>query len=167
MCDSISVCTFEQRFAPAIVRADPAAPINLVKEPVHNHEQNDNGEKSGRGLQVERRHIVAQRINNSDRYEPRDQGSDECDAGTGRNRTPMRLFRAGHARGDRGQNENALQSFAKNQDPNVEKRDRRARVWLHRVGRAVRRHSLPENHSDNNERGHDNADAQSRLHLMP
>ena len=167
MRDSISICTFEQRFAPAIMRADPAAPINLVKEPVHDHEQNDDGEKSGRGLQIERRHVVAERINNAHCDEPGDQGGDECDARADRNRTPMRLFRAGHARGDRGQNENALQSLAKNQNPDVEKRNRRTRIRLHRVRCAVRRHSLPNDHSDNEKRGYDNADAKSRLHLIP
>src|SRR4029453_5626490 len=50
--------TLEQRFTPAIVRANPAAPINLVEEPVHDHEQNDYREQSGCGLQIERRHVV-------------------------------------------------------------------------------------------------------------
>ena len=41
---------FQQRFPPAIVSANPAAPVNLVEKPIHDHEQNDHGKQSGRRL---------------------------------------------------------------------------------------------------------------------
>src|SRR5882724_64233 len=44
------VAVAEKRFAAAIVRSDPAAPVNFVEEPVHDHEQHHDGEKSGRSL---------------------------------------------------------------------------------------------------------------------
>jgi len=43
----------EQRFFPAVMRSNPATPVNPVKKPVHNHKQNDDREKPGRSLQFE------------------------------------------------------------------------------------------------------------------
>ena len=69
----------------------------------------------------------------------------------------MRAFRAGHAGSDRGQHQNAFESFAKNENANVEKRDRRTRVGLSRIRRAVRRDSLPHDHRHDRDRcGEDN-----------
>jgi len=36
------------------MRPNPATPINFVEKPVHNHEQNNDRDKAGRCLQVER-----------------------------------------------------------------------------------------------------------------
>ncbi len=70
----------------------------------------------------------------------------------------MRLFRAGHARGDRCQNENAFQSFAEDEDANIEKRHRWARVWLHRIGCPMHSNPLPDDHRDHENRGGENSD---------
>src|SRR5207302_10458990 len=55
-----AMTVFNQRFAAAIVRTDPAAPINFVEKPIHDHEQHHDREQSSRGLQVERAHVVTQ-----------------------------------------------------------------------------------------------------------
>jgi hypothetical protein len=152
------VAVFEQRFATAIVRADPTAPINLVEEPIHNHEQHDDGEKSGRRLQIECAHVVAERTDNSDSDEPGDQSRAKRDTRAGRDRLSVRAFRAGHAGGDRRQHEDAFESFTKNKNTDIEKRDRRTRVRLGRIRRAMRRDSLPHDHRDDPDRSHENTD---------
>ena len=44
VCEALASAPLVRRvFAPAIVRPDPAAPINLVEEPVHDDEQDDDG----------------------------------------------------------------------------------------------------------------------------
>src|SRR5437868_5488727 len=55
----------------------------------------------------------------------------------------MRLFGSGHARGDCGQDEDALETFTENEYANVETRDRRARIGAHRVGSALFGYALP------------------------
>ena len=74
------VRTFEQGFTAAIVGANPAAPINLVEEPVHDHEQDDDRKQSGCGLQIERRHVVAERAHDAHGDEPGDQAGAKCEA---------------------------------------------------------------------------------------
>jgi hypothetical protein len=44
----------KQHVFTAVMRSNPSTPINPVKKPVHNHKQNDDCEKPGRSLQVER-----------------------------------------------------------------------------------------------------------------
>ena len=70
----------------------------------------------------------------------------------------MRLFRSGHARGDRRQHQNAFESFAKNEDADIEKRNRRARVRLRWIRRAVRGDSLPDQHGYDEYCGRTNRD---------
>jgi len=152
---------FNEGFAAAIVRADPAAPINFVEEPIHDHQQDDDCEQSGGGLQIERAHIVAQRIHNSDRDEPGDQGCAKCDAGADCDRAPMCALCAGHARGNRGEYQNAFQSFAKNENADIEKRNRRARVRLGRIRRAMRGDTLPDNHRHHGDCSDENADSKN------
>ena len=132
-----------------------------MEEPVHDHQQHHDGEKSGRRLQIERPHVVAQRIDNSDRDEPSDQGCAKCDAGAHCHRLSMSALRAGHARGDRRQHEYAFKAFAKNENADIEKGDRRARVRLSRIRRAVRSDSLPHHHPDNHDRGGENANPEN------
>ena len=62
----------EQRFSASIMGTNPAAPINFVEEPVHDHEQNDYGEKAGGRLQVERGNTFGHLPHDSDRDAPRD-----------------------------------------------------------------------------------------------
>src|ERR1700731_4671956 len=69
----------------------------------------------------------------------------------------MRAFRAGHAGRDRRQHQNALQSCAKNENAYVEERNRRTRVWLCWMRRAVSSAPLPHDHSHNRDRCGENA----------
>ena len=124
--------------------SNPAAPINFVEEPVHDDEQHDHGQQSGRRLKIERRDVIAQRTDDADRDEPRNQCCAETDSCADRHRPPMRLFRSRHARRDRRQNENAFQSFAENQHADIEERDRRAGVGPQWIGRPLFRHALPD-----------------------
>ena len=64
--NSAAVSIREQRFAAAIVRANPAAPVNFVKEPIHDHEQDDNGEQPSRSLQIQSGHAFRQLADDSD-----------------------------------------------------------------------------------------------------
>ena len=87
---------------------------------------------------------------------------DACAEG---DRPAMAAFGAGHARGDRGQDQNALESFAEDEHADIEECDRRTRVGPHRIGRALRRNSLPNQHRDHKKSCCNDADAQSGLHL--
>ena len=144
------------------MRANPAAPINLVEKPIHDHEQDDDGEQAGRGLQIQRRHAFRQLADDSDGDEPRDQCRDEGESRAQCDRPAMRLLRSGHARRDRGQDENAFQSFAKNEHADIEKRHRRIRVRLERIGRAVCGERLPYHHGDNASDGEQKPDDDER-----
>jgi hypothetical protein len=78
----------------------------------------------------------------------------------------MRPFRARHARGDRGEYEDAFKSFAENENADVQKRDGRTGVRLRRVGRAMRGDALPEDHREHDDRRGKNTDAQRRFHYQ-
>ena len=54
MSRALAIRPGEQRFSAAIMRPNPATPINFVEKPVHNHKQNNDRDKAGRCLQVER-----------------------------------------------------------------------------------------------------------------
>jgi hypothetical protein len=69
---AFAIRTGEQRFSTAVMRSNPPTPINLVKKPVHNHKQNNDGEKPGRCLQVERWNAFRELSDDSDCDEPRD-----------------------------------------------------------------------------------------------
>src|SRR5881227_1753102 len=83
---------FELCFSPAIMSSNPAAPINLVKEPVHDHQQNDDSQESGRGLEIERRHVVAERTDDAHCDKPGDQAGDKSEACAERDRLAMHAF---------------------------------------------------------------------------
>ena len=125
------------------MRPNPAAPINLVEEPVHDHQQNYDGEQSGRRLEIERRHIVAKRPDNADRNQPGNQGRGESDSGAETNGAAVRLPRAGHTRGDGGEDQNAFEAFAENEHADIEERNRGAGVGPHRIGHALFGEALP------------------------
>ena len=71
------------------------------------------------------------------------EGRAQCD------RAAMGLLCAGHARSDRGEDEDAFQPFAKNKHADIEKRNRRTGVRLQRIRRAVCGERLPYHHCDN------------------
>src|ERR1043166_2141092 len=113
---------------------DPAAPINLVKEPIHDDEEDDNGKQSGCCLEVERRHIIAQRTDDSDSYRPGDQSCTEGKTRPDANRASMHLPCARHACGDCCENEDTLKTFAEYQDSDIQACDRRTGIRPSRVG---------------------------------
>ena len=78
----------------------------------------------------------------------------------------MRAFRSRHARRDRCQHEDAFESFAKNENADVEKCDCRTRIWLRRVRRAMRRDSLPDDHRQHEYRSHEDADSKGGANHM-
>ena len=126
------------------MRPNPAAPVNLVEKPVHDHEQNDDREQTRRRLQIERRDVVAQLAHDADRDKPRHQTGAKRNRGADRNRPAMLTFRAHHARGDRGENEDAFQPFAENKDADIEKSRRWISARAQRIRVALRGHALPD-----------------------
>jgi hypothetical protein len=71
----------------------------------------------------------------------------------------MHPFGANHTGRDGSQHENAFQPFSEDENADIEKRDRRARVGPHRIRRAVCADSLPNQHRDHRKRRYDNANA--------
>src|SRR5213593_1974261 len=96
--------------------SNPAAPINLVKEPVHDHQQNDDSQEAGRGLEIERRHVVAERANDAHGDKPGDQAGDKSEACAERDRLAMHPSGPRHTRGDGSQDENAFQSLSEDEN---------------------------------------------------
>ena len=70
----------------------------------------------------------------------------------------MSLLGANHARGDRSEDENALEAFAENKNPDIKKCDRRAGMRLHWIRRAMRGKRLPYNHRDDTDCSGDYSD---------
>ena len=70
----------------------------------------------------------------------------------------MRLFTSGHARRDRCQHQDAFETFAEDENADIQKRDGRTRVRLRWVRRAMGREPLPYDHRDHANRGHQDAD---------
>jgi hypothetical protein len=99
--------------ARAVVRGDPAGPVDLVEEPVHHDEQDGDGEQSRRSLNVEAG--AAEGADRDDREEPRCHGRGECDAGAGGDRSSQRAVRPDEARRQCGEYEHRLEAFAKNE----------------------------------------------------
>jgi hypothetical protein len=133
--------------------ANPATPIDFVKEPVHDDQQDYHGQKPGRGLEVEGGNIIAEGSDNSCRDDPSDQGRDEGDASPDCDWSSVGTFRADHAGGDCGQDKDALEAFPKDEDPDIEKRDRAVGVWTHWIRLALFGHALPNQDRDDCGRG--------------
>src|SRR6266487_4456783 len=162
--DFVGTRTCEQCFPATIMRPDPSAPINFMKKPIHNYEQNDDGEESSCGLQVKCRHTFAQLPHDTDGNEPGDQARSESEACAHRDWTTVRAFLSGHARSDGGEHQDAFQSFAEYENTNIQKRDRGSCVRLRRIRRAMRRDALPRDHAYDANRSCESSDAQSKLH---
>jgi hypothetical protein len=149
----------EQRFFSAVMRPNPSTPVNPVKKPVHNHKQNDDCEKAGRGLHLERGNTFRKVADDADRDEPGDQCHEERHTCTYRNGTSVLLIASGHARRDRSEHKDAFESFAEHKNTNVHERDGWARVDPRRVWRTLRGNPLPDNHRDQENRGGKNTDS--------
>src|SRR5438105_6009722 len=99
----------EQRFAPAIMGPNPAAPVDLVEEPIHDHKQNDHCEQSGRGLQMQGGNVLAQLLHDSDGDAPGHKGGEERDRRPRHYRFAIIASRAGHTSGDGSEDKNAFE----------------------------------------------------------
>ena len=150
-------------FPAAIVMPDPTAPIDFVEEPVHDDQQHDDSKESGRGLKIERAHVVAQRIDNSHGNDPGDQRGDEGEARAHSDGFPVRPFWSRHRGGDRRQNQNALESFAKNKNSDIERGDCFARVRPRWIRRAFGENSLPDQDRNDGQRRDGNTDTENYL----
>jgi hypothetical protein len=67
----------------------------------------------------------------------------------------MRLLRANHARRDRSEDENTFEAFAKNENADIEKCDRRTGMRLDRIRRAVGGKCLPNDHCNDRKCGYE------------
>ena len=102
----------------AVAVGDPAAPVDLVEEPVHHHQQHDHRQQPGRRLHGEA--AAAELAQHPGGEEPGDDGGREAGAGADRDRLPVGRAGADHAGGHRGQDEDRLQPLAEDQQPAVE-----------------------------------------------
>src|SRR5881296_1891457 len=103
----IAGCGVKQRFAPAIMGPNPAAPVNFVEEPIHDHKQN----------------VLAQLLHDSDRDEPGHKGGEESDRRSRHYRFAIIAPRTSHAGGDGSENENAFESLAEYENTDIERGD--------------------------------------------
>jgi hypothetical protein len=149
----IAGCGVEQRFASAIMGPNPAAPVNFVEEPIHDHKQNDHCEQSGRGLQVQSRNVLAQLLHDSDRDEPGHKSSEESDRRSRHYRFAIIAPRTSHAGGYGSKNENAFESLAEYENTDIERSDGGGSVRLQRIGRTVGSDPLPDENRDDKECG--------------
>src|SRR5438105_5224549 len=139
--------------------ANPAAPINFVEEPVHDHEQDDHREQSGRRLQMQGGNVLAQLLHESDSYEPGHKSGEECDRRAGHHRFAIASSRTGHAGGDGSEDKNAFESFAEKEEPNIEGRDGGGGMRLQRIGWTVGGDPLPDKNRDHEKRSEQQTDA--------
>src|SRR6202000_2712829 len=110
----------QKRALAFVVQGDPAGPIDLVEEPVHDDEEDDDGEESGGGLDVERVDALGQVVHDTDGDEPGEEGGESGDADAGGHRAPIGLTGLDHAGGDGGENQDALQPLAEDEDGDVQ-----------------------------------------------
>ena len=160
----------QKRFPPSIVGANPTAPINLMEKPVHDHEQYNDGDQAGGGLEIKRGDTIHKRADDADCDEPGDERCAEGNTRPQRHRASMGLPGACHARGNRGQDQDTFKAFAKNEDSDIEERDRWASVWTHWIGGAVFGEALPNQDGgdspsgDRKEESEDQRVASHRIH---
>src|SRR5437588_1571174 len=141
----------EQRFAPAIMRANPAAPVNLVEEPSHDHKQHNHGEQSGRGLQMHGGNVLAQLFHDSDSDEPGHQSSEEGDRRSRHYRFAISAPQACHTGSDGGEDKNAFKSLAENENTDIERGNGGGGVSLQGIGRTVGGDPLPDENGNDEE----------------
>ena len=128
--------TSTSRRAAAVVARDPARPVDAVEEPIHDDEQDDDREQSGRGLHVEARR--AEGAERRDDDEPRRERCGSPDARTGRDRPAVDAVGVVEPGRDGREDEDALEALAKDEDRAVGDDGAMAEVRdVGRVGRAA------------------------------
>ena len=105
-----------------------------MEEPVHDDEQDDDREESGRGLDVEARR--AERAERRDDDEPRRERRGGPDARAGRDRAAVHAVGIVEPRGDGREDEDALEALAEDEDRAVG--DDRAMAEMRDLGRVRR-----------------------------
>jgi hypothetical protein len=80
---------------------DPAAPVNLMEKPIHDHQEDHDCQEAGCGLQVQGRDVFRQILDDAGRDKPGDQGCDETDADARGDGAAINLLGAHHADGER------------------------------------------------------------------
>ncbi len=141
----VRIC--RQQAAPALVMArDPACPVHLVEEPVHDEQQHDQRRQPGRGLHVE---LAAVELADEPHHEEprRHAGRQRC-AAAQRHRAAMDAVGAEEARHHRRQHQDRLQALAQHQDRAVDHDRGVAQAITRRQRRRVRRPSagVPAQH---------------------
>ena len=137
-----------------------------MEEPVHDDQQDDDREQPGGGLEVEGGDVVGEAFDDADGDEPGDQGEGEGAGGAGGDRPLVGAFGARHVRGDRGEDEDALEPLAEDQDGDIQ----HARPEVpsgQGVGKAPGPEDLQD--QDGGHRGHPQGQRErqdSRLHVI-
>jgi hypothetical protein len=158
----------QQRAAAAVVMGDPTGPVDLVEEPVHHDEQDDDRRDPGRRLHVEP--AVPEQPDEPDGDEPRAHRREQRDHAADSDRAAVDAVAAEEARGDRGQHEDRLEPLAEHEHRAVDHRGRAAHVRARRarVGRAAgcvpAEHDA--DHGDGEDDGHPEFHGSGPLHRV-
>jgi len=111
---------------------DPTCPVDAVKEPVHDDEQDDDRQKPGGGLQGEA--ALADGVGDRDRDEPSDHAGADGKSGAHRQRLAVAAVGTAHAGRQDRQHEDRLQPLTQDEDPAVKDDGKPAQV-SGRIGR--------------------------------
>ena len=116
----------------AMVAADPSRPIHLVDEPIENQEQYDDREEARDRLEprAQRRSEAQQRVDR----EPRRDRATARNQRSGHHGAPPRAVGAQEAGGDRGEDQDRLETFPEDDDCRVQD-DRPVALGLRHLGR--------------------------------
>src|SRR6185312_5988044 len=108
------------------VHADPPGPIDLVEEPVHHDDEHDDREQARRGLNLERRNVVGEAVDEPHDAEPGGERSRAAEHGAESDWPAIGLRRTVHRRGDRRNDEDRLEPLAEHEHRDVDDARRRA-----------------------------------------
>ncbi len=126
-----------------------------MEEPIHHHQKDDDGKEAGGRLEIECRDALIELVDDPHRDEPGDEGGNEADAGAAEHRELVPAEGADHVRGQRGQDQDAFQPLAENQDGDIEDGDGGRGARLGGIGRAAGRDPLPDQDRRHQQGGQD------------
>ncbi|HUJ81914.1 MAG TPA: hypothetical protein VLW83_08520 [Candidatus Acidoferrales bacterium] len=90
-----------------------------MKEPIHDQKQDENCQQPGRGLNGEGGNILAEVVEDAQSDIPGKKSCEESNPRTRSDRVSELLLRSPHARGNRGKDQDTLQTFAKDEHADV------------------------------------------------
>src|SRR5579883_2331971 len=128
--------------AAAIVVRDPASPVDLMEEPVHDDEKNNDREQTGGSLDIKLGRI--DRGDQSDDDKPGHQGSEEGQTRAETDRAPETGIPPNETGRDRRENENRLKPFPEHENASIYNNRRRAEVRGRGIRDAVGGERLPD-----------------------